>query len=126
MRTRTYALAWLVAAALWPAASVAGEPPDLTASVEDVYVDRGTNVKLGDVAEGCASAATGVDLLRFSTLTHNEGLGDFEIGDPMCPDCDAMPGAICGNPAFHCSPADGHGHGHYTNYAIYQLLDANE
>src|SRR5262245_20415042 len=44
----------------------------------------------------------------------------------MCPDCDAMPGAICGNPAFHCSPADGHGHGHYTNYAIYQLLDANE
>ncbi|HEX2484288.1 MAG TPA: lysyl oxidase family protein, partial [Myxococcota bacterium] len=27
---------------------------------------------------------------------------------------------------YHCSPAGGHGHGHYTNYATYDLLDASE
>jgi hypothetical protein len=41
----------------------------------------------------------------------------------MCPDCDANPGAVCGNSFFHCSPAEGHGHGHWTDYATYELLD---
>jgi hypothetical protein len=122
------ALSFLAAAV--PRDARAGAPalPDLTASVDDVFVDRDTTVVPGDVAEGCASATTGVDLLRFSTLTHNIGAADFPIGDPMCPDCDAFPGALCANPdfEFHCSPADGHGHGHYTNYAVYDLLDASE
>lgn len=128
--TRTLALAALAslaAGAAAPRVALAGASlPDLTASVDDVFVERDTSVVPGDVAEGCASTATGVDLLRFSTLTHNEGAADFEIGDPMCPDCDLNPGAVCGNTSFHCSPADGHGHGHYTNYAVYDLLDASE
>jgi hypothetical protein len=131
VRTRMLALAALTslaAAAAAGAARAGAALPDLTASVDDVFVERDTSVVPGDVAEGCASATTGVDLLRFSTLTHNIGAADFPIGDPMCPDCDAFPGALCANPdfEFHCSPADGHGHGHYTNYAVYDLLDASE
>jgi hypothetical protein len=31
---------------------------------------------------------------------------------------------VCGNPDFVCSPAEGHNHPHYQNYARYELLDA--
>jgi hypothetical protein len=41
----------------------------------------------------------------------------------MCPDCDSQPGDTCGNPDFHCSPAGGHGHAHFTNYARYELFE---
>src|SRR6185503_6434149 len=34
------------------------------------------------------------------------------------------PGAICANRQFHCSPAGGHDHPHYTDYATYELIDA--
>jgi hypothetical protein len=37
-----------------------------------------------------------------------------------------IPARICGNPLFHCSPAGGHDHPHYTNYASYELLDATD
>jgi hypothetical protein len=30
---------------------------------------------------------------------------------------------VCGNPEFVCSPAEGHNHAHYNNYARYELLD---
>jgi len=125
-RAATFALA-VAALASGAGPARAGAPlPDLTTSVADVEVERDANVTPGDVAEGCASATTGVDLLRFSTFSHNEGAADLLLGDPMCPNCATMPGASCGNPAFHCSPAGGHGHGHYTNYATYELLDAEQ
>lgn len=120
------AFAALAAVAAPPAARAGAALPDLTAYAEDVFVDRDTTVVPGDVAEGCASATSGVDLLRFSTFTSNGGDADLAIGDPVCPDCDENPGAVCGNPLFHCSPADGHGHGHWTDYAIYELLDASQ
>ena len=83
-----------------------------------------TNVDLGDVAELCARAPIQVDLLSFDTTTANDpDAGDLSIGDPMCPDCDSQPGASCGNPDFHCSPAGGHGHPHFTNYARYELFE---
>jgi hypothetical protein len=41
----------------------------------------------------------------------------------MCPSCEDFPGATCGNTNFHCSPANGHGHPHFTNYARYELFD---
>lgn len=100
--------------------------PDLIPEVSDIQTDFNTFVDAGDVQEGCAAAASGVDLLRFSTLTRNIGAGDLSLGDPQCPDCATNPGAVCGNPLFHCSPADGHDHPHYTNYAHYDLLDAND
>jgi hypothetical protein len=111
---------------VWLSAGTAragGPLPDLTAAITEVTFERDTSVGDGDVAEGCASATTGVDLLRFSATTRNEGPGDLVLGDPICPDCEANPGAQCGNPDFHCSPAGGHDHAHYTDYAIYELLD---
>jgi hypothetical protein len=30
---------------------------------------------------------------------------------------------VCGDPRFICSPADGHGHPHYDDFATYELLD---
>lgn len=97
--------------------------PDLTPEVYDIHPDLHTVVSPGDVQEGCASATSGVDLLRFSVLTRNVGTADLVLGDPGCPDCLTHPGEVCGNPLFHCSPAGGHNHGHYTNYARYELLD---
>jgi hypothetical protein len=116
--------ALLLAAALATAPAGAGTPkPDLTASAAGFELDLDTNVPLGDVEENCASGATGVDLLRFDSRTHNVGDADLAIGDPDCPNCATHPDAECGNPAFHCSPAGGHNHAHFTNYARYELLE---
>jgi Lysyl oxidase len=107
-------------------AARAGDPllPDLTVSAGNFELDLDTNVDLGDVAENCASATHGIDLLRFDATTYNAlGAADLEIGDPLCPDCDTSPGETCGNPDFHCSPAGGHGHAHFTNYARYELFE---
>jgi hypothetical protein len=107
-----------------PAAAGTGLDPDLTVTADHIELDLDTSVAPGDVAEACARATTGVDLLRFSATTANHiDAGDLVIGDPMCPDCDLHPDEPCGNPDFHCSPADGHGHAHFTEYARYELLD---
>lgn len=97
--------------------------PDLTATVSDIQIQFDTTVPAADLLEGCASAASGIDLLRFSGTTNNLGPADIVIGDPGCPDCEANPLAVCANPNFICAPAEGHGHGHYQNFASYELLD---
>ena len=80
----------------------------------------------GDVAEGCAESTSGVDLLRFSAASKNVGTADLVLGDPQCPSpCIDHPLEVCGNPDFVCSPAAGHNHPHYSNYARYELLDAS-
>jgi len=110
-------------------AARAGDPllPDLTVSADDFLLELDANVELGDVSEGCAMATNGVDLLRFDATTYNAlDAADLEIGDPQCPDCDSEPGATCGNPDFHCSPANGHGHAHFTNYARYELFTPDD
>jgi Tol biopolymer transport system component len=96
--------------------------PDLTASILNVAIQLNATVGGADVAEGCASSTSGVDLLRFGLSTANVGAANFVLGDPACVlPCNGQP---CGNPDFVCSPADGHNHGHYTNYVSYELLDA--
>ena len=122
---RTAAQALLLAAALCASTGArAGTPkPDLVAAAADFSLELDANVPLGDVAELCASAATGVDLLRFDAVTSNLGDGDLAIGDPDCPNCATHPGEECGNPDFHCSPAGGHNHAHFSNYARYELLE---
>lgn len=117
---------WLAASAvLFASAGALGtsQHPDLTAAIEEVSVEYGASVLPGDLAEGCARAQTGVDLVRFGVRTTNVGPVPLMLGDPACPDCLDEPGAICGNPQFHCSPAGGHDHPHYTDYARYELID---
>jgi hypothetical protein len=100
--------------------------PDMTPEIADVTFEPGTSVDSGDVAEGCAEAASGVDLLRFTTRVRNAGTADLSLGDPRCPaPCTAHPLEICGNSDYTCSPAEGHNHGHYTNYARYDLVDVS-
>lgn len=107
-------------------ASPPGGLPDLEADIHDVSLDLGTTADAGDVAEGCAEAGSGLDLLRFGVRSWNRGTTDLIFGDPQCPlPCASHPLAICGNTDFTCSPAAGHNHPHYANYARYELLDAN-
>jgi len=122
MRRPAAALALALPLSASPALAGGGDP-DLVVFAENIELELDTNVDLGDVAEECARAALGVDLLRFDATTANVGTIDLLIGDPMCPDCDTMPEATCGNPDFHCSPAGGHGHAHFTNYARYELFE---
>ena len=101
-----------------------GGLPDLVPEIADVSVAFDATVSAGDVAEGCAEQTTGVDLLRFSAISRNAGTADFYLGNPQCPSpCVDHPLEACGNPEFICSPAAGHNHAHYTNYARYELLD---
>jgi len=100
-----------------------GSLPDLTATVSDVEIELDTTVPAADLLEGCASASSGIDILRFSGTTNNLGPADVVVGDPDCPNCEQNPLAVCANPNFICAPADGHGHGHYQNFASYELLD---
>ncbi len=97
--------------------------PDLVPEVSDVRVEFGGTVAAGDVAEGCAGATTGRDLVRLSLTTRNIGPGAETLGDPMCPACETHPGAVCGNPDFICSPAGGHNHVHYQNFLRYEIVD---
>jgi hypothetical protein len=99
--------------------------PDMTVEVSPPYFQFSASVDPGDVAEGCAETQFGVDLLRFGVTTRNVGTADFFLGSPNCPlPCSSHPLAICGNPDFICSPAEGHNHAHYQNFARYELLDA--
>ncbi len=98
--------------------------PDMTAEIQNVQIVFGASVAAGDVAEGCAESTTNVDLLRFSALSRNVGTADLVLGDPECPTpCTEHPLEVCGNPDYVCSPAAGHNHPHYANYARYELLD---
>lgn len=102
-----------------------GGLPDLSTEITDWFFDFDATVAWGDVAEGCAEAETGVDLLRLGVKSRNVGTADFVIGPPGCPSpCTDHPLEVCANPSFICSPAQGHNHGHYTDYARYELLDA--
>jgi len=99
--------------------------PDLVPEVSDVQVEFGATVAAGDVAEGCAAATTGRDLVRLSLTTRNDGPGTEELGDPMCPVCATHPDEVCGNPDFICSPAGGHNHPHYQNFLRYEIVDTS-
>ena len=113
----------LLSFALVPELAIAQSLPDLVPEVSDVHFDYGAIVPEGDVAEGCATATEGLDLLRLSLTTRNDGPADLTIGNPHCPDCVANPGATCGDPSFICSPAGGHNHPHYDNFLRYELVD---
>jgi hypothetical protein len=98
--------------------------PDMIPAISHVSVQLNTSVDPGDVIEGCAETTSGVDLIRFSVTSRNAGTADFHLGDPRCPTpCTQHPLAVCGNPEFICSPAAGHNHAHYNNFARYELLD---
>src|SRR5262249_48928396 len=101
----------------------AGGLPDLTPQLIDIGIEYGTSVAQGDFAEGCAEATSGVTLLRFTVTTQNIGSADFFLGDPACPQ-PPQPLEVCGNPNFIWSPAQGHNHPHYQNFARYELLDS--
>jgi hypothetical protein len=102
-----------------------GGLPDLRPEVTDWYVEHHAQVSAGDVTEGCAESTADATLLRFGVNMHNDGNRRFELGDPKCPSpCTDHPLEVCTNPEFICSPAAGHNHAHYNNYARYELLDA--
>src|SRR5512139_3718733 len=89
----------LLALVLAPALAAAQQLPDLVPDVADIHTEFGATVSNGDVVEGCASAASGLDLLRLSLITRNLGPGDIDLGDPGCPLCRDNPNAICANPS---------------------------
>ncbi|HTO68764.1 MAG TPA: lysyl oxidase family protein [Myxococcota bacterium] len=115
----------IVALAVLGAAHVAHAQglPDLVPAVQDVHLEEDSNVDSGDVAEGCATATIGRDLLRLTLITRNEGTAAEELGNPECPDCKTHPDEVCGNPQFVCSPAGGHNHPHYQDFLRYEVLD---
>jgi hypothetical protein len=97
--------------------------PNLTPEIYDVSLESGVSVASGDVAEGCAGTTDGRTLVRFGVRSYNLGPDTLVAGDPGCPDCATNPGAICANPQFECSPAQGHNHPHFLDFARYELLD---
>ncbi|HWP64823.1 MAG TPA: lysyl oxidase family protein [Candidatus Limnocylindria bacterium] len=101
--------------------------PDLVGVIDPAFkptVQRGYTVDPGDVAEGCAKAVTGNTVVHFALSTFNEGGSDLVLGDPGCPDCALFPGPTCTNELFECSPLAGHGHPHFTKYALYEIVTA--
>ena len=64
------------------------------------------------LAEGCVDASGRRRLLRFPTVTRNEGERDLVLGSPQ-----AHPGL------FHYDSC--HGHYHFSGYASYRLVDAS-
>jgi len=86
-------------------------------------IETGQTVAAGDVAEACAASTDDRTLVRFGVRSHNVGADPIVLGDPGCPDCMTNPGAVCENPQFICSPAQGHNHPHLLDFARYELLD---
>jgi len=117
--------AMLALALLGLPGAASAQLPDLVPGVSDVRVELSASVAAGDVAEGCAGGTTGRDLVRLSLTTRNDGPGDVDVGDPMCPDCVSHPNEVCGNPDFICSPAGGHNHPHYQDFLRYEIVDPN-
>ncbi len=68
-------------------------------------IEFDASVSAGDVAEGCAESATGVDLLRFGVRVQNAGTADLFFGDPQCPDCTTNPLASLRQPQLHVQPS---------------------
>jgi len=97
--------------------------PDLTAEIYQPMIETGQTVAAGDVAEACAASTDDRTLIRFGVRSHNVGADPIFLGDPGCPDCTTNPGAVCQNPDFICSPAQGHDHPHFLDFARYELLD---
>ena len=98
---------------------------DLVPEITDWSVQFNTSVDPGDVAEGCAESVNNVDILRLGLRVHNAGTKDLVFGPPGCPSpCTEHPLEVCGNPLFICSPAAGHNHAHFTNWAKYELIDS--
>jgi hypothetical protein len=120
MRTAVAAL-WVLLASGPPAFAL----PDLVPGIDAISIASNQTVSSGDVAEGCAATQTGRTLVRFGVRFYNIGADPLVIGDPMCPDCSQNPGVVCGDPRFICSPADGHDHPHYIDFARYELVDAD-
>lgn len=112
----------LLVLALVALAADASALPDLTPEIDDVRIETNQTVSAGDVAEGCAAARQGRTLVRFGVRFWNRGTEPMRVGAPGCPDCEANPGAVCQDPRFICSPADGHNHPHYDDFAHYELL----
>jgi hypothetical protein len=101
--------------------------PDLVPLIDPAFapqVERDATVDPEDVVEGCAPALIGQTLVHFGLSTANEGTADLVLGDPGCPDCLEFPGPTCTNDLFECSPLAGHGHPHFTKYALYELVAA--
>lgn len=123
-------LRWPVTAAClvfgaFPALAGTVALPDLVAVIDDKFaptVERAATVHPGDVAEGCAGAVTGRTVVHFALSSFNEGAVDLVLGDPGCPDCQEFPGPTCTNELFECSPLEGHGHPHFTKYALYEIV----
>jgi hypothetical protein len=122
----------LVLAALAGPAGAGGTTPalpDLRALIDNdvlpMTVRYDQDVPFADVAEGCAGGTSGRTLVRFTLSSINEGDADVVLGDPGCPaDCEANPGPTCTNELFECSPVDGHGHAHFSEYALYEVVPA--
>jgi len=101
-----------------------GGLPDLVPEIPDAFLQFDASVNPGDVTEGCAEATSNRNLLRFGTRAINRGTSDFVLGETGCPSpCTSHPLEVCANPEFICSPAGGHNHAHYSNWARYELLD---
>ena len=98
--------------------------PDLAPEVYGIEIVSGVSVSSGDVAEGCAASTDDRVLLRFGLRSRNVGPDALVVGDPGCPDCATNPGALCANPEFICSPAEGHNHPHFIDFGRYELLDS--
>ena len=75
--TARHCIPFLCLFLLTPSRSLAQLLPDLTAEISNLQADFYTSVSPGDVAEGCATATTGRDLLRFSVTTRNIGPVDL-------------------------------------------------
>lgn len=127
MATRSgwlFAMALVLAAV--PARAGTGGLPDLRPLIDDEFfptiVERHATPGPEDVAEGCAGGVTDRTLVHFTLSTFNEGTADLVLGDPGCPDCLQFPGPTCTNELFECSPLAGHGHAHFSKYALYELL----
>jgi len=97
---------------------------DLVPEIPDAFMQFDATVNPGDVAEGCAEDTSNRNLLRFGVRAINDGNADFVLGETGCPSpCTSHPLEVCANPQFICSPAGGHNHAHYSNWARYELLD---
>src|SRR5262245_459559 len=92
MPPRPVGLAIVLATGLVTAPVGADPLPDLIGEISQVSTEFDAMVAPGDVVEGCATAASGLELLRFSVLTTNVGTAPLVLGDPQCPVCSANPG----------------------------------
>ncbi len=96
-----------------PVGGSGGDLPDLTvdpAGLRNYLIETQTFTSAScAVVEGCVDGTGDRKLLRFDTVTPNNGPGDVFLGNPV------------GNPEFVFSAC--HNHYHFQEYADYRLLD---